>query len=125
MNNKKLIQTIIFAIAAIGFTVISYIIPNDITKETHAAIWFTTGGVIIAGALSYFVNSSENGFMDFATVSYIYTFLTIVGAIFELIFVLEIKWVVVIQLVLFIFYIVFALIQMGNKKEKTTYKKAG
>lgn len=125
MDRKKLIQTIIFVVAAIGFTLLSYIIPSEITNKTHAAIWFTTGGIILSGILSYLIKNSENGFMDFTTVSYFYVFLSIVAGILELVTSLAIKWTIVIQLLLFIFYVIMGLVFMGNKKEKETYKKAG
>lgn len=125
MTNKKLIQTAIFAVIAIGFTVLSYIIPSAVTNQTHTAIWFTTGGIIIAGGISYISKNSENGFMDISTASYFYVLFSIVGAILELITKIEIKWIVVIQLILFVVYVVICLVFMGNKKEKETYKKAG
>ena len=133
--SRKLITSIIFAIILVVFIIVSYLaIGSGVTKNQAFAIWFTAVGVLIACGLSYlFADSKPITF----TISIIYVVLSITLGVTEIVATkggLDVKWTVIIQLVLLAIYIIACLLVQGSNNPndyekdengKNIYKKAG
>ena len=133
--SRKLLTSIIFAIILVVFIVVSYLaIGNGVTKNQAFAIWFTAFGVIIACGLSYLCADSKP--ITF-TITSIYVVLSLALGATEIVATkggLDVKWTVIIQLVLIAIYVIACLLVQGSDNRndyekdengKNIYKKAG
>lgn len=122
--SRKLITSIVFAILLAVFIIVSYLAIGT-TKMTQAqaiAVWFTALGVLIACGLSFLFADSKP---ITSTLSIVYVVLSFALGAMELVCFKQndqIKWTIIIQLVLLAIYVIACLF-IGSSSNPNDYEK--